>query len=52
MDKVLLTAGPDMGKTGKIIDINGKNVIVKFDFNGLPFQEVKTVKMDYLAKPL
>ena len=52
MDFVLLTAGPDMGKTGTIIDIEGKNAIVKFDFNGLPHQEVKLVKIDYLAKTL
>mmetsp|Transcript_19667 Transcript_19667/g.19762 ORF Transcript_19667/g.19762 Transcript_19667/m.19762 type:complete len:325 (-) Transcript_19667:21-995(-) len=51
-DNVLLITGPDMGKTGKIIDIYGNNVIVKFDYNGLPFQEVKVVRMDSIGIPM
>eukprot|EP01041_Mallomonas_annulata_P003732 gene3732-7415_t len=52
MDEVLLITGPDMGKTGKIIDIIGKNGIIKLDPNGLPFQEVKIVRLESLAKTI
>lgn len=50
LDQVLLIAGPDMGKTAKVLSITGKNAVVKLDFNGLPYQEVKVIKMDWLAK--
>lgn len=50
LDQVLLIAGPDMGKTGKVLSITGRNAVVKLDFNGLPYQEVKVVKMECLAK--
>ena len=52
LDTVLLTSGPDMGKTGTIINIDGNNAIVKLDKDGKAYQEVKFVKIDMLAKTL
>jgi len=51
MDAVLIVDGPDMGKTGKIITINGNYAIVKLDSNGRSYQEVKLVKMEDLVYP-
>jgi hypothetical protein len=39
-DHILLIEGPDMGKTGIILDISGRWTIVKLDKNGLDYQEV------------
>ena len=51
MDDVLFITGPDTGKTGRVIDIvDSKNIIVKFDSNGLSYQEVKNVGIEYLGK--
>lgn len=52
LDKVILTSGPDMGKTGTIIDIMavGKHAIVKFDKDENNYQRTKDVKLSLLAK--
>ena len=50
LDSVLLTAGPDMGKTGTVINIDGSNAIVKLDKDGKAYQEVKFVRLEILAK--
>lgn len=52
LDTVLLTSGPDMGKTGTIINIDGNNAVVKLDKDGKAYQEVKYVKINMLAKTL
>ena len=51
-DKVVLTSGPDMGKSGTIIDIDTqlKRAIVKFDRDDNNYQEVKDIKLELLAK--
>ena len=50
-DSVLLISGPDMGKTGRLLDIgNDDMTIVEFDSNGNQYQEVKQVKMSLLGK--
>jgi hypothetical protein len=51
-DKVILTTGPDMGKTGNVIHLEGNNAIVKLDKNGRNYQEVKIVKQNTIAKAL
>jgi hypothetical protein len=52
MDHVILTSGPDMGKTGVAIYLDQKRqkAVVKFDKDGKVYQEVKVVKFDMLAK--
>jgi hypothetical protein len=52
MDHVILTSGPDMGKTGVAIylDRERQKAVVKFDKDGKVYQEVKVVKFDMLAK--
>lgn len=52
LDSVLLTAGPDMGKTGTVINIDGANAVVKLDKDGKAYQEVKFVQLDILAKTI
>lgn len=54
LDKVILTIGPDLGKTGTIIDIDeSKNrAVVKFDKNEYFYQEAKEIDLSMLAKPL
>ena len=57
LDQVLLTQGPDMGKTGTVINIddgdkNDKFAIVKLDTDGKAYQEVKYIKLSYLAKTI
>ena len=57
LDQVLLTQGPDMGKTGTVINIddgdkNDKFAIVKLDKDGKTYQEVKYIKLSYLAKTI
>ena len=57
LDQVLLTQGPDMGKTGTVINIddgdkNDKFAIVKLDKDGKAYQEVKYIKLSYLAKTI
>lgn len=49
-DKVILTAGPDMGKTGLVIHLTGDNAIVKLDKAGRNYQEVKVLKIKAIAK--
>lgn len=49
-DPVLLIDGPDMGKTGVVLDIDNTWTIVKLDFNGNEYQEVKNVKLKEIAK--
>ena len=39
-DQVLLIDGPDMGKTGVVLDIDGDWTITKLDKNGNDYQEV------------
>ena len=43
-------AGPDMGKKGEIIYIDGEFGIVKLDKDGKDYQEVKRVPLKILAK--
>jgi hypothetical protein len=50
LDTVLLTAGPDMGKTGTVINIDGNSAVVKLDKDGKAYQEVKYVRLNILAK--
>lgn len=52
LDCVLLTEGPDMGKTGTVINIDGSNAVVKLDKDGKAYQEVKYVRLNMLAKTL
>ncbi len=57
LDQVLLTQGPDMGKTGTVINIddsdkNDQFAIVKLDKDGKAYQEVKYIKLSYLAKTI
>lgn len=52
LDTVLLTEGPDMGKTGTVINIEGDNAVVKLDKDGKAYQEVKYIKTSMLAKTL
>jgi len=52
LDTVLLTEGPDMGKTGTVINIDGDNAVVKLDKDGKAYQEVKYLKVAMLAKTL
>lgn len=53
LEKVVLTCGPDMGKTGTIIDLIRDDIaIIKFDKDANQYQEVKEVNMEMLAKPL
>lgn len=49
-DNVVLKKGPDMGKKGRIIYIDGDNAIIKLDKDGRDYQEVKRVPMQILAK--
>jgi hypothetical protein len=54
-DRVLFTRGPDMGKTGVVLDVDededGSRVaIVKLDRDDKPYQEVKSVRMSMLGK--
>lgn len=51
-DNVLLLAGPDMGKTGTVINIEDGNAVVKLDKDGKAYQEVKQVQLDTLAKAI
>lgn len=50
LDEVVLVKGPDMGKTGTVINIDGKNAVVKLDSDGKAYQEVKYVRFNMLAK--
>lgn len=54
LDRVLMTEGPDMGKTGTTINIDGNNeyAVVKLDKDGKAYNEVKYVKLKMLAKTL
>ena len=54
LDEVLMTEGPDMGKTGMVINIDaGKEyAVVKLDKDGKAYNEVKYVKLKMLAKTL
>ncbi len=40
-DRVLLIEGPDMGKTGTVLDTSDNWTIIKFDRNGYNYQEVR-----------
>ena len=52
-DRVLFKRGPDMGKTGMVLDVDSDNVaIVKLDTDGKAYQEVKSVKLDLIGKTL
>ena len=51
-DNVLLLGGPDMGKTGTVINIEEGNAVVKLDKDGKAYQEVKQVQLDTLAKAI
>lgn len=50
LDRVVLKVGPDMGKVGTIIYIDGSNAIVKLDKDGRDYQEVKRMPLTFLAK--
>ncbi|KAJ1432525.1 hypothetical protein B484DRAFT_447753 [Ochromonadaceae sp. CCMP2298] len=50
LDLVVLTSGPDMGKTGTVIYVDGDSAVVKLDKDGKAYQEVKYVKYGILAK--
>ena len=53
LDRVLFKKGPDMGKTGTVLDIDDRtSAIVKLDKDGKDYQEVKVVKLDLLGKTL
>ena len=52
LDSVVLTSGPDMGKQGTIIMIDGPNAVIKLDKDGKAYQEVKYVKLEIIAKAL
>eukprot|EP00981_Chlorochromonas_danica_P001184 scaffold262_cov164-Ochromonas_danica.AAC.8 len=49
-DRVVLTNGPDMGKTGVVIYIEGEYAVVKLDRDGRPYKEVKSVRYSSLAR--
>mgnify|MGYP000077944829 CR=1 FL=1 len=51
-DNVLLLGGPDMGKTGTVINIEEGNAVVKLDKDGKAYQEVKQVDLSTLAKAI
>ena len=52
-DRVLFKRGPDMGKTGIVLDVDSDNMaIVKLDVDGKAYQEVKSVKLDLIGKTL
>ena len=51
-DSVLLLSGPDMGKTGTVVNIEGNDVVLQLDKDGKAYQEVKQVKLDTLAKAI
>lgn len=50
LDNVLMTEGPDMGKTGTVILIEKKYAVVKLDKDGKDYQEVKLVNVKSIAK--
>lgn len=50
LDRVVLKVGPDMGKVGTVIYIDGENAIVKLDKDGREYQEVKRMPFRFLAK--
>jgi len=50
LDRVILKVGPDMGKVGTVIYIDGQNAIVKLDKDGRQYQEVKRMPFSFLAK--
>lgn len=53
LDRVLFMKGPDMGRTGTVLDIDDKSsAIVKLDKDGKDYQEVKVVKLNFLGKTL
>lgn len=52
LDNVLLTEGPDMGKTGTVINIDGNNAIIKLDKDGKAYQEVKYMRLNMLSKTI
>ena len=49
---MLLLSGPDMGKTGTVINIEGDDVVLQLDKDGKAYQEVKQVKLNTLAKAI
>jgi len=51
-DRVVLTSGPDMGKTGFVVHLEPRYAVVKLDKEGRNWQEVKQVKLAMLAKTL
>ena len=52
LDSIVLTSGPDMGKQGTIIMIDGPNAVIKLDKDGKAYQDVKYVKLEIIAKAL
>lgn len=53
LDRVVMMKGPDMGKTGVLINLeegNTAKAIVKFDYDGKAYQEVKMIEYTWLAK--
>ncbi len=53
LDRVVMMKGPDMGKTGVLINLeegNTAKAIVKFDYDGKAYQEVKMIEYSWLAK--
>ena len=52
LDSVVLKEGPDMGKSGTVIMIDGPYAVVKLDKDGKAYQEVKYIKLDILAKSM
>jgi hypothetical protein len=52
LDEVVVTSGPDMGKTGEVVFIENQKekMIIKFDRDGKDYQEVKEVPREIIAR--
>jgi hypothetical protein len=52
LDTIVLTSGPDMGKSATVILLDGPNAVIKLDKDGKAYHEVKYVKLEIIAKAL
>ena len=52
LDTVVIKEGPDMGKGATVILIDGSNAVIKLDAISNTYQEVKYVKLDWIAREL
>eukprot|EP01031_Cornospumella_fuschlensis_P040440 gene40440-49288_t len=50
LDHAVLMSGPDMGRACTVIYIDGEYAVVKMDYDGRSYQEVKSVEYVTLAK--